>query len=68
MSDVAETTTMYERLGGAVVIDRLVEAFYARMDRLPEAEGIRAMHADDLGHTKQVLKRYLSEWTGGPKL
>lgn len=59
---------MYERLGGAVVIDRLVEAFYARMDTLPEAEGIRAMHADDLGNTKQVLKRYLSEWTGGPKL
>lgn len=59
---------MYERLGGAIVIDRLVEAFYARMDTLPEAEGIRAMHADDLGNTKQVLKRYLSEWTGGPKL
>jgi hemoglobin len=59
---------MYERLGGAVVIDRLVDAFYARMDTLPEAEGIRAMHADDLGNTKQVLKRYLSEWTGGPKL
>ena len=68
MSDVAETTTMFERLGGAVVIDRLVEAFYARMDTLPEAEGIRAMHADDLGHIKQTLKRYLSEWTGGPKL
>lgn len=68
MSEVVETVSMFERLGGAVVIDRLVEAFYARMDRLPEAEGIRAMHADDLGNTKQVLKRYLTEWTGGPKL
>lgn len=68
MSEVAETVTMFERLGGAVVIDRLVEAFYARMDTLPQAQGIRAMHADDLSQTKQVLKRYLSEWTGGPKL
>lgn len=68
MSEVVETVPMFERLGGAVVIDRLVEAFYARMDRLPEAAFIRDMHADDLTNTKQVLKRYLSEWTGGPKL
>jgi hemoglobin len=35
---------------------------------LPEATIIRAMHAPDLGPVKSVLKRYLSEWTGGPKL
>jgi hemoglobin len=68
MSDVAVTVSMFERLGGVVVIDRLVESFYRRMDSLPEAAGIRAMHPDDLAITKQVLKRYLSEWTGGPKL
>lgn len=67
MSEVEEVP-MFERLGGVVVIDRLVEAFYARMDTLPEADGIRAMHPDDLGPIKQVLKRYLTEWTGGPKL
>jgi hemoglobin len=38
------------------------------MDTLPEARIIRAMHAPDLGPVKSVLKRYLSEWTGGPKL
>jgi hemoglobin len=59
---------MFERIGGTVTIDRLVESFYLRMDTLPEARGIRAMHRDDLGSTKQVLKRYLTEWTGGPKL
>jgi hemoglobin len=59
---------MFERVGGAVTIDRLVEAFYKRMDTLPEAKTIRAMHARDLGAVKNVLKRYLSEWTGGPKL
>ncbi len=26
------------------------------------------MHGRDLGSIKQVLKRYLSEWMGGPKL
>lgn len=68
MAEVEVTISMFERIGGAVVIDRLVEAFYARMDTLPEARNIRAMHAIDLGPTKQVLKRYLCEWTGGPKL
>ncbi|MET3356415.1 group II truncated hemoglobin [Xanthobacter autotrophicus] len=68
MSDTVEVVPMFERLGGAVVIDRLVEAFYRRMDTLAEAEGIRNMHADDLSQTKHVLKRYLTEWTGGPKL
>lgn len=68
MSEVAAQLSMFERIGGAVAIDRLVEAFYKRMDSLPEAETIRAMHAPDLGPVKNVLKRYLSEWTGGPKL
>ncbi len=60
--------TPFARIGGADGIDRLVEAFYARMDSLPEAATIRAMHADDLSATKEVLKSYLGEWMGGPKL
>jgi hemoglobin len=68
MTDTAVTISMFDRIGGAVTVDRLVEAFYRRMDTLPEARVIRAMHADDLGSIKQVLKRYLAEWTGGPKL
>jgi hemoglobin len=59
---------MFDRIGGAVAVDRLVEAFYGHMDTLPEAKKIRDMHAPDLGQVKIVLKRYLSEWTGGPKL
>lgn len=68
MSDADLHMSMFERIGGAVAIDRLVEAFYRRMDNLPEAARIRAMHADDLRAVGSVLKRYLSEWTGGPKL
>lgn len=59
---------MFERIGGAVTIDRLVESFYSRMDSLPEAREIRDMHAADLEPVKRVLKRYLTEWTGGPPL
>jgi len=68
MSDIEVQASMFERIGGAVIVDRLVESFYQRMDELPEAKTIRAMHPDDLGPIKSVLKRYLSEWTGGPKL
>jgi hemoglobin len=68
MADAAVTTSIFERVGGAVIIDRLVESFYRRMDSLPEAKGIRDMHAPDLTSVKQVLKRYLCEWSGGPKL
>ncbi|SFK02638.1 group II truncated hemoglobin [Methylocapsa palsarum] len=65
---VVEAQSMFERIGGAPVIDRLVEGFYARMETLPEARGIRDMHTEELGHIKMVLKRYLCEWMGGPKL
>ncbi|MGT2439373.1 group II truncated hemoglobin [Bradyrhizobium betae] len=68
MSDTAVVVSMFEQIGGTVTIDRLVESFYRRMDGLPEAACIRAMHPSDLGSTKQVLKRYLTEWTGGAKL
>lgn len=68
MSEAVAEAPMFERIGGALTIDRLVESFYQRMDLLPEARAIRALHPEDLGPTKQVLKRYLTEWTGGPKL
>src|SRR5208282_695486 len=60
--------TPFRRIGGAAGVDRLVEAFYACMDSLPQARAIRSLHADDLSATKEVLKRYLGEWMGGPPL
>jgi len=60
--------SLFADIGGAATIDRLVEVFYARMDRLPEAATIRALHPPDLGPVKDVLKRYLGEWLGGPPL
>ena len=66
--EVRAEASHFERIGGAAAIDRLVEAFYARMDSLTVAAAIRAMHADDLSPMKDVLKRYLGEWLGGPPL
>jgi hemoglobin len=60
--------TLYELIGGQPVVDSLVDAFYHRMDTLPAAATIRAMHAPDLGQVKIVLKKYLGEWLGGPNL
>ncbi|ACK50713.1 globin [Methylocella silvestris BL2] len=62
------TEPMFARIGGAIAVDRLVEAFYRRMDNEPSAKALRAMHGEDLGPTRQLLKRYLLEWMGGPKL
>ena len=58
----------FEIIGGQATVDRLVDRFYQRMDTLPETQGIRALHAADLGPMKIVLKKYLGEWLGGPKL
>ena len=68
MTGGQDEAPMFDRIGGLRAVDRLVEAFYARMDSSPEARTIRAMHAPDLEPAKAVLKRYLTEWTGGPKL
>ena len=68
MAEAETAISMFERIGGAPTIARLVDAFYMRMDTLPEARTIRALHAGDLGPVKDVLRRYLGEWMGGPKL
>jgi hemoglobin len=62
------TATPFVRIGGQAAIDALVDAFYLRMDTLPEARVIRAMHAKDLTSVKKILKNYLGEWMGGPAL
>ncbi|KRQ15298.1 group II truncated hemoglobin [Bradyrhizobium manausense] len=68
MTSTDVTTPMFERIGGSATINALVDRFYDRMDTLAQAKTIRAMHASDLGPIRDVLKRYLTEWTGGPKL
>lgn len=66
MTENETKTTLFERIGGAPVIDRVVERFYGHMDAMPEASAIRAMHPASLDRVKAVLKDYLGEWMGGP--
>ena len=57
--------TPYQILGDQGIAD-LCQAFYAAMDKLPEAAGIRAMHGEDLSPVTGKLTDYLVEWMGGP--
>ncbi|MDO9425027.1 MAG: group II truncated hemoglobin [Methylobacter sp.] len=61
-------TTPYELIGGEAAILSLVERFYFFMDSLPEASGIRVMHAADLSAAHDKLFKFLSGWLGGPDL
>lgn len=53
-------------IGGQSSVDRLVDRFYDLMDTLPEARVIRALHPQDLGSIRGILKKYLAQWLGGP--
>ena len=56
----------YRAAGGNDGIRRLVERFYEYMDTLPEARGLRAMHAVDLNDVREKLVVFLIAWLGGP--
>ena len=58
----------YQAAGQYEGICQLVNAFYDAMEQLPQAQVIRAMHAEDLTVSRDKLSRFLCGWLGGPKL
>jgi len=58
----------YHRIGGEEKIRALVKRFYQLMDTLPEAQGIRRMHEENLDEIEEVLFKFLTGWMGGPQL
>ena len=58
----------YELLGREEGIRALVDRFYDEMHALPEAAGIRAMHATDLSESRRKLWMFLVGRLGGPPL
>lgn len=64
----AQKRTPYDWIGGETGIWNLVDRFYFYMDTLPEAAGIRKMHAQSLIGAKNKLFKFLSGWLGGPDL
>lgn len=67
MSDTLNPT-VYEALGGADGLHRLVDRFYELMDELPEAYAARRIHPESLAGANESLFEFLSGWFGGPKL
>ncbi|MEQ1602568.1 MAG: group II truncated hemoglobin [Methylophilaceae bacterium] len=60
--------TLYETIGGATVIQHLVNRFYEVMETDPKAAEIRVMHQADLASANEKLVMFLSGWMGGPQL
>lgn len=58
----------YQNIGGEQKVRALVRRFYQLMDELPEAYGIRKLHARDLQGAQDKLFKFLSGWMGGPQL
>ena len=61
-------TTHYQRIGGEEKVRALIQRFYDLMDELPEAYGIRKLHAQDLHGARDKLYKFLTGWMGGPQL
>lgn len=60
--------SIYDKLGGEVVLSKLVKDFYNNMDTFEEAQGIRKMHAKNLRISEKKLFMFLSGFFGGPNL
>lgn len=61
-------TTLYEQIGGELVVQKLVERFYYFMDTDPNARECRDLHGKSLESSKKKLFMFLSGWLGGPSL
>lgn len=61
-------STPYDAIGGEQTLLSLVNRFYFYMDTLPEAQGIRAIHQNNLASARDKLYKFLSGWLGGPSL
>lgn len=61
-------TAPYDLVGGSEGLKEIVTRFYALMETEPEFARLRAMHAADLSHARQMLFEFLSGWLGGPPL
>ena len=64
----SQQQSLYYRLGGEPVLREFVDHLYDFMDSLPEVKTIRAMHAEDLSHTREAVFMFLSGMLGGPPL
>lgn len=57
--------TPFEAIGGQEMVEKLVEAFYPRVQAHPE---LAPIFPDDLTETIRKQKQFLSQFLGGPPL
>lgn len=57
--------TIYEAIGGAETIDRLVSAFYKRVGKHPD---LIPIFPEDLTETAYRQRLFLTQFFGGPRL
>ncbi|MFC2949914.1 globin domain-containing protein [Virgibacillus sediminis] len=60
-----EHGTIYEAIGGAETINKLVTAFYTRVGRHPS---LTPIFPDDLTETARKQELFLTQFFGGPRL
>lgn len=58
--------TAFELLGGEEAVRALVDRFYDLMELEPQFLGLRALHPQDLGSSRDKLHWFLCGWLGGP--
>lgn len=56
-------TSIFQAVGGAEGVGRIVERFYAKVEADPE---LRPVYPEDLEPGKEKLKLFLAQWLGGP--
>ena len=63
MTQNPASTSLFELVGGAATLDRVVEIFYAKVEADPP---FRAIYPADLEPGKEKLKLFWAQWFGGP--
>ncbi len=67
MSDMMQTETAYDRLGGEAGVQALTRRFYDIVENNPAYLALREMHAPDLAQVRADFAGFLSLWLGGPR-
>jgi hemoglobin len=59
--------SMFDRVGGAVGVQAIVNRFYDLMESRSEYAALRALHGEDLLPIRVSFAEFLTAWLGGPR-
>lgn len=67
MADIESRQTPFDMIGGAVMVQTIVDRFYDLMAGQPTYAELRALHKADLTPMRASLTGFLIAWLGGPR-